>query len=66
LGLRVLPLSGLEPSRRCIDLDSNYVDSAEVDVRLQLSRAGIRLAHMLNTSLGTERDDWSACLHAGR
>ena len=43
-------------------LDSNYVDTAEVDVRLQLGRAGIRLAHMLNTSLGTEPDDWSACL----
>jgi hypothetical protein len=47
-------------------LDSNYVDSAEVDVRLQLSRAGIRLAHMLNTSLGSKPDDWSACLRAGR
>ena len=47
-------------------LDSNYVDTAEVDVRLQLSRAGIRLAHMLNTSLGSEPDDWSACLRAGR
>jgi S1/P1 nuclease len=47
-------------------LDSNYVDTAEVDVSLQLSRAGIRLAHMLNTSLGSEPDDWSACLRAGR
>jgi len=47
-------------------LDSNYVDTAEVDVRLQLSRAGIRLAHILNTSLGSQPDDWSACLRAGR
>ena len=47
-------------------LDTNYVDTAEVDVRLQLSRAGIRLAHMLSTSLGSEPDDWSACLRAGR
>ena len=47
-------------------LDSNYVDTAEVDVRLQLSRAGIRLAHMLNTSLGSEPDDWSACLRTGQ
>jgi hypothetical protein len=37
-----------------------------VDVRLQLSRAGIRLAYMLNTSLGSEPDDWNACLRAGR
>ena len=47
-------------------LDSNYVDTAEVDVRLQLGRAGIRLAHMLNTSLGSEPDDWNACLLARR
>jgi len=47
-------------------LNSSYVDTAEVDVRLQLSRAGIRLAHILNTSLGSEPDDWSACLRVGR
>jgi hypothetical protein len=47
-------------------LDAGYVDTAEVDVRLQLSRAGIRLAHVLNTSLGSEPDDWDVCLHAGR
>jgi hypothetical protein len=47
-------------------LDSNYVDTAEVDVRLQLSRAGIRLAYVLNRSLGSEQADWNTCLHAGR
>lgn len=45
-------------------LDSNYVDTAEVDVRLQLSRAGIRLAHVLNRSLGSEPENWGACLGA--
>jgi hypothetical protein len=47
-------------------LDSNYVDRAEADVRLQLSRAGIRLAHVLNASLGSEPDDWNACLSEGQ
>jgi hypothetical protein len=41
-------------------LSRNYVDQAEVDVRLQLSRAGIRLAHVLNTALGSGDIDWNA------
>jgi S1/P1 Nuclease len=45
-------------------LDSNYVDTAEVDVSLQLSRAGIRVAYMLNKGLGSEQINWEACLHA--
>jgi hypothetical protein len=47
-------------------LDANYVDTAEVDVRLQLSRAGIRLAYVLNKSLGSEQADWNTCLRGGR
>jgi hypothetical protein len=47
-------------------LDQDYVDTAEVDVRLQLSRAGIRLAYVLNKSLGSEQADWSSCLGANR
>jgi hypothetical protein len=43
-------------------LDSNYVDTAEMDVSLQLSRAGIRLASVLNKSLGSKDADWNACL----
>lgn len=49
-----------------LHLDANYVDTAEVDVRLQLSRAGIRLAHLLNKSLGSEHDIWADCLHDAR
>jgi hypothetical protein len=45
-------------------LDANYVDTAEVDIGLQLSRAGIRLAYLLNKSLGSEQADWNSCLHA--
>jgi len=33
-------------------LDSRYVDAAVQDVRLQLSRAGVRLAVVLNKALG--------------
>ena len=43
-------------------LDANYVDTAEVDVRLQLSRAGIRLAALLNKALGSQQADWNTCL----
>jgi len=43
-------------------LDANYVDTAEVDVRLQLSRAGIRLAALLNKALGSRQADWNTCL----
>jgi len=43
-------------------LSGTYVHKAEADVRLQLSRAGIRLAHVLNTALGSGDIDWKACL----
>ena len=56
------PLSKNKPQH----LDSSYVDTAEVDVRLQLSRAGIRLADVLNKSLGSEQADWNTCLNAGQ
>jgi len=45
-------------------LDSSYVDTAEMDVSLQLSRAGIRLASVLNKSLGSQDAEWNACLHS--
>jgi hypothetical protein len=41
------------PSTRGIYvLDDRYIDSAVADVRLQLSRAGVRLAMLLNKALG--------------
>ncbi len=43
-------------------LDATYVKSAEKDVNLQLRRAGIRLAYVLNKALGPGDSDWSACL----
>ncbi|HEY1803265.1 MAG TPA: S1/P1 nuclease [Terracidiphilus sp.] len=43
-------------------LDSSYVEAAKKDVSLQLSKAGIRLAYILNRALGTEASDWTACL----
>jgi hypothetical protein len=43
-------------------LDANYVQTVERDVKLQLSRAGIRLAYLLNKDLGTEQVDWDTCL----
>jgi hypothetical protein len=49
---------------RVQQLDANYVDTAEVDVRLQLSRAGIRLASLLNKALGARETNWTACLAA--
>jgi len=45
-------------------LNSNYVGKAEKDVSLQLSRAGIRLAYVLNKSLGSDQANWSSCLRA--
>jgi len=33
-------------------LDTNYVLRAESDVALQLSRAGVRVAYILNSALG--------------
>jgi hypothetical protein len=47
-------------------LDASYVDTAEMDVSLQLSRAGIRLAYVLNRSLGAEKTEWNACLQKGQ
>jgi hypothetical protein len=52
------PLSKDAPQQ----LDSAYVTKAEQDVRLQLKRAGIRLAFFLNQKLGSDAADWNACL----
>jgi hypothetical protein len=35
----------------CKHVDAAYVDQAKTDVMLQLSRAGVRLAHVLNEAL---------------
>jgi hypothetical protein len=43
-------------------LDANYVTTVEKDVKLQLSKAGIRLAYILNKDLGSEQADWNSCL----
>ena len=43
-------------------LDSDYVTKVEKDVKLQLSRAGVRLAFFLNQTLGSEQADWDSCL----
>ena len=45
-------------------LDANYVAKAEVNVQLQLSRAGIRLASLLTKTLGSADTNWNACLAA--
>jgi hypothetical protein len=45
-------------------LHSDYVAAAENDIRLQLSRAAVRLAFLLNKDLGPEDIDWDACLSA--
>lgn len=45
-------------------LSADYVDTAEVDVRLQLSRAGIHLASLLNKTLGSADANWNVCLAA--
>jgi hypothetical protein len=47
-------------------LDASYVDTAEMDKSLQLSRAGIRLSYILNKALGSEQADWDNCLGPGR
>jgi hypothetical protein len=45
-----------EPSTRGVYvLDDRYVDAAVRDVRLQLSRAGVRLALLLNKAIGGSR-----------
>jgi hypothetical protein len=52
------PLSKATPQH----IDAAYVTKAEQDVRLQLKRAGIRLAFLLNDKLDTQGADWAACL----
>jgi nuclease S1 len=52
------PLSKDQPQH----LDADYAVRAEKDVVLQLSRAGVRLATVLNRSLGSEATDWDQCL----
>jgi len=54
------PLSKSEPQH----LHSDYVATAEKDIRLQLSRAGVRLAFLLNRDLGPQETDWDTCLSA--
>jgi hypothetical protein len=36
-----------------VPLDASYVAQAKADVALQLSKAGVRLAAVLNKALGT-------------
>jgi hypothetical protein len=43
-------------------LDATYVGTVEKDVKLQLNRAGIRLAYLLNKDLGSDQTDWDTCL----
>lgn len=52
------PLSKATPQH----IDAAYVTKAEQDVRLQLKRAGIRLAFLLNDKLDMQGADWAACL----
>jgi S1/P1 Nuclease len=47
-------------------LDANYVGTAEMDVTIQLSRAGVRLSHLLNSALGSKPSDWPGCFGTGR
>jgi len=42
-------------------LDAAYVATAEMDVTVQLSRAGVRLANLLNSTLGSRPTDWPSC-----
>ena len=56
------PLSKSQPQ----NLDQSYVTQAEKDVTLQLKRAGIRLASLLNKTLGSEDADWSSCLYVSQ
>ena len=50
------------PADKVQHLDEKYVEAVEKDVKLQLSRAGIRLAFLLNKDLGSKQIDWEACL----
>jgi hypothetical protein len=47
-------------------LDSSYVSTVEKDVKLQLSRASVRLAFLLNQALGSEQADWDTCLSSAQ
>jgi hypothetical protein len=47
-------------------LDVRYVDKAEKDIKLQLSRAGIRLAFLLDKDLGSDQIDWDTCLASAK
>jgi|HubBroStandDraft_6_1064221.scaffolds.fasta_scaffold257442_1 hypothetical protein len=42
-------------------LDASYVGTAEMNVSVQLSRAGVRLVHLLNSTLGSQPTDWPSC-----
>jgi hypothetical protein len=42
-------------------LDASYVGTAEMDVTVQLSRAALRLAYLLNSALGSKPTDWPSC-----
>ncbi|QOZ36364.1 S1/P1 nuclease [Bradyrhizobium sp. CCBAU 53421] len=55
------PLSKDTPQQ----IDAVYVAKAETDVKLQLKRAGVRLALFLDQKLASETPDWNACLKAG-
>lgn len=46
-----LPAPELARTRMVYEVDQAYIDTAEADVRLQLSRAGVRLAWMLQGAL---------------
>jgi hypothetical protein len=43
-------------------LDSTYADNAKKAIAIQLSKGGIRLAYILNRTLGSEPSDWDTCL----
>jgi len=38
-----------------------YLGTAEMDVTVQLGRAGVRLAYLLNSALGSKLTDWLSC-----
>jgi len=42
-----------EPTTSVYVLDAGYIEAAIRDVRLQLSRAGVRLAVVFNKAVGT-------------
>jgi hypothetical protein len=42
-------------------LDAACANTAEMDVTIQLSRAAVRLANLLNGALGSKPTDWPSC-----